>query len=179
MAWLADFARAAAMMQEQFFNEMYSADGSVRGHYNALSQWLTSTPPERIGQMRQAAQVLFHRVGITFAVNGDTTGAERLIPFDILPHVIPLEEWRRLQAGLKQRVQALNMFLHDVYHDAEIVRAGKIPAKKVFENAQYRPEMRGIELPNRIYAHIAGIDIVRAGRGEYYVLEDNLRTPSG
>jgi len=91
MAWLADFARAAAMMQEQFFNEMYSADGSVRGHYNALSQWLTSTPPERIGQMRQAAQVLFHRVGITFAVNGDTTGAERLIPFDILPHVIPLE----------------------------------------------------------------------------------------
>jgi uncharacterized circularly permuted ATP-grasp superfamily protein len=179
MAWLADFARAAAMMQEQFFNEMYSADGSVRGHYSALSQWLTSTPPERIGQMRQVAQVLFHRVGITFAVNGDTTGAERLIPFDILPHVIPLEEWRRLQAGLKQRVRALNMFLHDVYHDADIVRAGKIPAQKVFDNAQYRPEMRGIELPNRIYAHIAGIDIVRADRGEYYVLEDNLRTPSG
>jgi uncharacterized circularly permuted ATP-grasp superfamily protein len=179
MAWLADFARAVAMMQEQFFNEMYTADGNVREHYDALSQWLTSTPPERIGQMRQAAQVLFHRVGITFAVNGDTTGAERLIPFDILPHVIPLDEWRRLQAGLKQRVRALNMFLHDVYHDAEIVRAGKIPAQKVFDNAQYRPEMRGIELPNRVYAHIAGIDIVRADRGEYYVLEDNLRTPSG
>ena len=167
------------MRQEQFFNEMYTADGDVRGHYAALSQWLTSTAPERIGQMRQAAQVLFHRVGITFAVNGDTTGAERLIPFDILPHVIPADEWRTLQAGLKQRVRALNMFLHDVYHDAEIVRAGKIPKHKVFENAQYRPEMRGIELPNHIYAHIAGIDLVRAGRGEYYVLEDNLRTPSG
>jgi uncharacterized circularly permuted ATP-grasp superfamily protein len=167
------------MMQQQFFNEMYAADGSVRGHYNALSQWMTSTTPERIGQMRQAAQVLFHRVGITFAVNGDTTGAERLIPFDILPHVIPLEEWRRLQTGLIQRVRALNMFLHDVYHDAEIVQAGKIPAQKVFENAQYRPEMRGIDLPDQVYAHIAGIDIVRAGRGEYYVLEDNLRTPSG
>ncbi len=167
------------MRQEQFFNEMYTADGDVRGHYAALSQWLTSTAPERIGQMRQAAQVLFHRVGITFAVNGDTTGAERLIPFDILPHVIPADEWRTLQAGLKQRVRALNMFLHDVYHDAEIVRAGKIPKHKVFENAQYRPEMRGIKLPNHIYAHIAGIDLVRAGRGEYYVLEDNLRTPSG
>jgi uncharacterized circularly permuted ATP-grasp superfamily protein len=167
------------MIQEQYFNEMYTADGSVRGHYTALSQWLTSISPERIGRMREAAQVLFHRVGITFAVNGDTTGAERLIPFDILPHVIPVEEWRTLQAGLKQRVRALNMFLHDVYHDAEIVRAGKIPAQKVFENAQYRPEMCGIDLPNQIYAHIAGIDIVRAGRGEYYVLEDNLRTPSG
>src|SRR3954447_20847986 len=173
------YLRAPAMRQEQFFNEMYTADGDVRGHYAALSQWLTSTPSERIGQMRQAAQVLFHRVGITFAVNGDTTGAERLIPFDILPHVIPADEWRTLQAGLKQRVRALNMFLHDVYHDAEIVRAGKIPKHKVFENAQYRPEMRGIDLPNHIYAHIAGIDLVRAGRGEYYVLEDNLRTPSG
>src|SRR5215813_3933391 len=179
-AWCAEVeARAAAMLQQQFFNEMYAADGSVRGHYNALSQWLTTTTPERILQMRQAAQVLFHRVGITFAVNGDTNGAERLIPFDILPHVIPLEQWRTLQAGLKQRVRALNMFLHDVYHDGEIVRAGKIPAKKVFENAQYRSEMRGIDLPTGVYAHIAGIDIVRAGRGEYFVLEDNLRTPSG
>jgi len=129
--------------------------------------------------MRTAAQVLFHRVGITFAVNGDATGAERLIPFDILPHVIPADEWRTLQAGLKQRVRALNMFLHDVYHDAEIVRAGKIPTHKVFDNAQYRIEMRGLDLPNKVYAHIAGIDLVRAGRGEYYVLEDNLRTPSG
>ena len=167
------------MAPEQYFNEMYAADGSVRRHYTELSEWLTSTPPERIGQMRTAAQVLFHRVGITFAVNGDTTGAERLIPFDILPHVIPAEEWRTLQAGLKQRVRALNMFLKDVYHDAEIVRAGRIPAHKVFENVQYRPEMRGLDLPNGVYAHIAGIDLVRAGRGEYYVLEDNLRTPFG
>src|SRR5690348_889274 len=167
------------MAPDQYFNEMYAQDGSVRQHYAALSQWLASTSEERIAQMREAAQVLFHRVGITFAVNGDTTGAERLIPFDILPHVIPESEWRRLAAGLRQRVRALNMFLHDVYHAAEIVQAGKIPRHKVFENAQYRQQMRGIHLPNHVYAHIAGVDLVRAGRGEYYVLEDNLRTPSG
>jgi uncharacterized circularly permuted ATP-grasp superfamily protein len=165
--------------QQQYFDEMYAADGSVRDHYTFLSRWLESTPGDRIGQMRKAAQVLFHRVGITFAVNGDTTGAERLIPFDILPHVIPAHEWRDLQDGLRQRVRALNMFLHDVYHDAEIVKAGRVPEHKVFQNAQYRPEMRGIDLPNGVYANIAGIDLVRAGKGEYYVLEDNLRTPSG
>src|SRR5689334_24537727 len=171
--------RALKMPPEEYFNEMYAADGSVRKHYAALSQWLTSTSNDRIAQMREAAQVLFHRVGITFAVNGDTTGGERLIPFDILPHVIPAAEWHMLQSGLRQRVHALNMFLHDVYHNAEIVQAGKVPRHKVFQNQQYRAQMRGIDLPNQVYAHIAGIDLVRAGHGEYYVLEDNLRTPSG
>ena len=129
--------------------------------------------------MRQAAQILFHRVGITFAVYGDESGAERLIPFDILPHVIPRSEWRELQAGLKQRVRALNMFLHDVYHEQEILKAGRVPAEKVTGNVLFRREMQGINVPGGIYAHIAGVDLVRAGQGEYYVLEDNLRTPSG
>jgi hypothetical protein len=102
-----------------------------------------------------------------------------LIPFDILPHIIPMSEWRELHAGLKQRVRALNLFLHDVYHDQEILKAGHIPKAKVLDNAQFRKEMQGIEVPNGIYAHIAGVDLVRAGKGEYYVLEDNLRTPSG
>ena len=93
--------------------------------------------------MRQAAQVLFHRVGITFAVYGEDSGAERLIPFDILPHIIPVAEWRELHAGLRQRVRALNMFLHDVYHDQEILKAGKIPPEKVTGNAQFRKEMQG------------------------------------
>lgn len=167
------------MFAETCFNEMYRADGTVRPHYSPIADWLTTTPPERVHQMRQAAQMLFHRVGITFAVYGEEAGAERLIPFDILPHIIPLSEWRMLQAGLKQRVQALNMFLHDVYHQREIIKAGRIPEDKVLKNAQYRHEMEGIDVPGGIYAHIAGVDLVRAGQGEYYVLEDNLRTPSG
>ena len=167
------------MFAETCFNEMYQTDGSVRPHYSPIADWLKTTPPERVNQMRQAAQMLFHRVGITFAVYGEESGAERLIPFDILPHIIPLSEWRMLQAGLKQRVQALNMFLHDVYHQREIIKAGRIPEDKVLKNAQYRPEMQGIDVPGGIYAHIAGVDLVRAGQGEYYVLEDNLRTPSG
>ena len=167
------------MRAEPCFNEMYGLDGSVRPHYQALADWLTCTPAERIGQMREAAQMLFHRVGITFAVYGDEGGAERLIPFDILPHIIPLSEWRKLHAGLKQRVRALNLFLHDIYHAQEIIKAGRIPERKVLGNAQYRAEMLGFDVPGGIYAHIAGIDLVRAGAGEYYVLEDNLRTPSG
>jgi uncharacterized circularly permuted ATP-grasp superfamily protein len=167
------------MFSDSCFNEMYRPDGSVREHYHALAEWLTTTPKERILQMRLAAQMLFHRVGITFAVYGDDSGAERLIPFDVLPHIIPLPEWRELHAGLKQRVRALNMFLHDAYHEREIVKAGRIPESKVLGNAQFRKEMQGITVPGGIYANIAGVDLVRAGQGEYYVLEDNLRTPSG
>jgi uncharacterized circularly permuted ATP-grasp superfamily protein len=167
------------MFSDTCFNEMYAPDGSVRSHYARLSLWLGSTPPERVDHMRKAAQMLFHRVGITFAVYGEDSGAERLIPFDILPHIIPMAEWRELHAGLRQRVRALNMFLHDVYHDGEMVKAGKIPGEKILNNAQYRREMQGINVPGGIYAHIAGVDLVRAGQGEYYVLEDNLRTPSG
>ncbi|MBI1397646.1 MAG: circularly permuted type 2 ATP-grasp protein [Betaproteobacteria bacterium] len=158
---------------------MYLPDGQVRPHYAALAEWIEHTPSERIHNMRDAANMLFHRVGITFAVYGEEAGAERLIPFDMLPHVIPGEEWRMLEKGLRQRVKALNAFLHDVYHDREILRAGRIPEERVLQNKLYRPELVGIDLPNHIYAHIAGVDLVRAGAGEYYVLEDNLRTPSG
>ncbi len=167
------------MFSDTCFNEMYAPDGSVRPHYQPLSSWLTGTPTDRIDQMRQAAHILFHRVGITFAVYGDDSGAERLIPFDILPHIIPMSEWRELHAGLKQRVHALNMFLHDAYHKQEIVQAGRIPAEKILGNPQYKPDMQGVDVAHGIYAHIAGVDLVRAGQGEYYVLEDNLRTPSG
>jgi len=167
------------MFSDTCYNEMYAPDGSVRDHYQPLAHWLTGTPVDRIEQMRQAANLLFHRVGVTFAVYGDESGAERLIPFDILPHIIPLSEWRELHAGLKQRVRALNMFLHDIYHKQEIVQAGRIPAEKVLRNAQYKADMQGVDVTGGIYAHIAGVDLVRAGQGEYYVLEDNLRTPSG
>ena len=134
---------------------------------------------ERIARKRAEADLAFHRVGITFAVYGEEAGKERLIPFDIIPRIIPAEEWRSLEAGLRQRVKALNCFLNDIYHDREILRAGKIPEEQVLGNAQFRPVMQGVDVPEGIYAHIAGVDVVRAGAGEFYVLEDNLRVPSG
>ena len=129
-------SRPPGMFSDSCFDEMYAPDRSVRPHYGPLSEWLVQTAPERIAHMRQAAQMLFHRVGITFAVYGEESGAERLIPFDILPHIIPGSEWRELSAGLKQRVRVLNMFLHDIYHGQEIIKAGKIPSDKVLKNAQ-------------------------------------------
>ena len=138
---------------------------------------------------RIEADLLFRRVGITFAVHGESAtpdgdddaqlSTERLIPFDIIPRVITSAEWRHLARGLTQRVRALNAFLADVYHGQEILRAGRIPPEPVLRNPQYRPEMHGVNVPGGIYAHIAGIDVVRAGEGEFYVLEDNLRVPSG
>ncbi len=162
-----------------FYNEMYDAKGGVRAHYKGYEDWLKATPPERIERKRAEADLAFHRVGITFAVYGEEAGKERLIPFDIIPRVIPSAEWKALQSGLRQRVKALNMFLWDVYHDQEILKAGVIPAEQVLNNAQYRPVMQGVDVQGQIYAHITGVDIVRAGAGEFYVLEDNLRVPSG
>lgn len=162
------------------YDEMRDADGGVRTSYKNFANWLESTSPEVIARKRREADLAFHRVGITFAVYGeDNSGAERLIPFDIVPRIIGAHEWRQIEAGLRQRVKALNAFLHDVYHDQNIIKAGRIPAQQILGNTQYRKEMLGVNVPGNIYAHIAGIDLVRAGEGEYYVLEDNLRTPSG
>ncbi len=166
-------------MKTTFFNEMYDAAGAVRPHYRAYADWLAATAPERIVRKRAEAVIAFHRVGITFAVYGEEAGKERLIPFDIIPRIIPAKEWKTLQQGLRQRVKALNAFLHDIYHDQHILDAGHIPREQVLNNAQFRPEMKGIDVPAGIYAHIAGVDLVRAGEGEFYVLEDNLRVPSG
>ena len=163
-----------------FFNEMYAdGAGQPRPHYREFHRWLGEQSPDIVARKRVEADLVFRRVGITFAVYGSEAGTERLIPFDIIPRIIPAAEWATLQKGLKQRVQALNLFIHDIYHDQNIVKAGIMPAEQVFRNAQYRPEMQGIAVPSDIYAHIAGVDIVRAGEGEFYVLEDNLRVPSG
>ena len=162
-----------------FYNEMIDAKDGVRPYYQGYDEWLKATPPARIARKRAEADLAFHRVGITFAVYGEEAGKERLIPFDIIPRIIPAAEWKTMQSGLRQRVRALNMFLRDVYHDQEILKAGKIPAEQVLNNTQYRPVMQGVDVPGDIYAHIAGVDIVRAGAGEFYVLEDNLRVPSG
>ena len=163
-----------------FFNEMFDDSGAItRSHYGGFDRWLSEQPADIVARKRVEADLMFRRVGITFAVYGSEAGTERLIPFDIIPRIIPAAEWETLHQGLRQRVQALNLFIHDIYHEQTIVSAGVMPAEQVFRNAQYRPEMQGITVPSDIYAHIAGIDIVRAGEGEFYVLEDNLRVPSG
>jgi uncharacterized circularly permuted ATP-grasp superfamily protein len=169
----------------KFFNEMtadglaHTASAEVREHYREFCGWLQRQSADTIERKRAEADLTFRRVGITFAVYGDDAGTERLIPFDTIPRIIPAAEWKQLQTGLVQRVKALNMFIHDIYHDQNIIKAGIIPAEQIYKNAQYRPEMQGINVVSDIYAHIAGVDIVRAGQGEFYVLEDNLRVPSG
>ncbi len=160
---------------------------AAREHYRSYAQWLSRQSADVMKARRDEAEMIFRRVGITFAVYGakdeDGSGTERLIPFDLIPRIIPAHEWASMEKGLVQRVTALNRFLHDVYHDQEIIKAGVIPAEQILNNAQFRPEMMGVNLPNQVYSNISGIDIVRApnakGEGEYYVLEDNLRVPSG
>ncbi|MFM2005510.1 MAG: hypothetical protein RLZZ09_1165 [Pseudomonadota bacterium] len=162
-----------------FYNEMHTEDGVVREIYQRYTQWLEALPDGALQRKTAEAELLFRRLGITFAVYGEADGGERLIPFDIVPRIFGAEEWRRLELGIKQRVRALNAFLHDIYHEQEIIRAGVISAHQVLDNAMYRPEMQGVDLPNRVYAQIAGIDLVRVAQNDFYVLEDNLRTPSG
>lgn len=170
-------------MTSSIFDEMRAPNGRIREHYAPYQEWLSLMPSTHITQKRAEADSAFHRHGITFAVYGEDTGKERLIPFDIVPRIIPMHEWGMLERGLVQRVQALNAFLHDIYNKQYIITAGLIPAEQVFCNAQYRPEMQGVQVPHNLYAHIAGVDIVRAslpgGDASYYVLEDNLRVPSG
>jgi len=169
------------------FDEMRSSTNAVRPHYQTYSDWLDRRSLSSMSVRREEAEVIFRRVGITFAVYGekdeDGAGSERLIPFDLLPRIIPGGEWQAMRRGLEQRVTALNRFIHDVYHGQDILKAGVVPAGEVLRNSQFRPEMVGLDVPGGVYAHIAGIDIVRAaqpdGSGTYYVLEDNLRVPSG
>ncbi|WP_172149043.1 circularly permuted type 2 ATP-grasp protein [Pseudomonas tumuqii] len=166
-------------MVRTFYNEMYQANGECRPHYQAFARWLAETPKELLAQRRREADLLFHRAGITFTLYGDEQGTERLIPFDTIPRSIPASEWRMVERGCIQRVQALNMFLADLYHEQRIIKAGIIPAEQVLANEGYQIAMQGLNLHRDLYAHIAGVDLVRDGDGSYYVLEDNLRTPSG
>ena len=161
------------------YDEMLDKAGDPRAHCLQYYQWLRAQPPEQLARKRTEADALFHRVGITFAVYGENEGTERLIPFDIVPRIMPASEWTRLEQGLKQRVRALNAFINDIYHEQRILRSGRIPPEQILCNPQYRPEMQGVSLPGGIYAHISGIDIVRDDDGSFCVLEDNLRVPSG
>ena len=161
------------------FDEMNGVNGQVRPAYSQLSAWLSEIRPDVLDFRRREAEVLFRRIGITFAVYGEADATERLIPFDVIPRILSGEEWRKLKRGLEQRVKAINAYIRDIYGRREILRAGVVPEDLVFQNPVFRPEMNGQKVPHDIYVHIAGIDIVRVDADTFYVLEDNARTPSG
>ena len=161
------------------FDEMRDSAGAVRAPYAELSQWLGQIQPDVLNFRRREAELLFRRIGITFAVYGDPEATERLIPFDVIPRIISAKEWEILQRGLEQRVKAINAYIKDVYNRREILKAQIVPEDLVFQNPVFRPEMNGQKVPHDIYVHVAGIDIVRVDPETFYVLEDNARTPSG
>ncbi|MFN7641737.1 MAG: circularly permuted type 2 ATP-grasp protein [Burkholderiales bacterium] len=161
------------------FDEMLDAGRLPRAHYAAYADWLASMTPEQMAGKRAEADLIFRRIGITFSVYGEEGGTERLIPSDVVPRIISADEWERLEKGLIQRVTAINRFLADIYHGQEILKAGLIPEDQIVANDQFAVAMIGTKVPRDVYAHIVGVDIVRHGDGSYYVLEDNLRVPSG
>jgi uncharacterized circularly permuted ATP-grasp superfamily protein len=161
------------------FDEMRPRGSGPRQAYAGYDHWLQSQDPVRLTEKMQDAERVFRRTGITFAVYGEQEAAERLIPFDIVPRILSGAEWRRLTQGIEQRVQALNAFLDDIYHRQEILRAGRIPKELIAANEAFQPEMIGMRPPAGVYTHIIGVDIVRTGENEFFVLEDNARTPSG
>jgi len=168
-----------ADLYRKFFNEMRGSDGTVRPAYAALAHLLDNLSIDSLVTKQHAADELFRRLGITFAVYAEGASTERLIPFDLIPRILDRSEWDLVERGCIQRVKAINVFLYDIYHDQEILKAGLIPPELVLLNSAYRPEMHGVDLPNDVYAHIAGIDLVRTGERDFFVLEDNVRTPSG
>jgi uncharacterized circularly permuted ATP-grasp superfamily protein len=161
------------------FDEMKGMDGDVRPAYSELARWLGDVRPDVLDYRRKEAELLFRRIGITFAVYGEADAQERLIPFDVIPRILSAHEWDTLRRGLEQRVKAINAYLRDIYGRREILRAGIVPEDLVFRNPVFRPEMNGQKVPHDIYVHIAGIDVVRVDADDFYVLEDNARTPSG
>jgi len=161
------------------FDEWYGTDRTPRDMIREIDRWLQAQPVEELGRKRDEANILFRRLGITFIVYGREGGTERLIPFDIVPRVFSAAEWRRLEEGSIQRVRALNMFLADIYSKQEIIRAGAVPSDLILANDFYQPQMVNFQPPGGLYTHVAGIDIVRTGETDFFVLEDNLRSPSG
>lgn len=166
-------------MSAGHFDEMDGRGSGCRDAYQIFKHWLKTAPQALLEGRREEAELLFRKVGITFAVYGDDEGEEKIIPFDIVPRILTGNEWGKLSRGLEQRVRALNMFLKDIYGAREILKAGIVPQDLVFQNPYYRPQMNGVVPPGGVYVQVAGIDVVRTDEDDFYVLEDNLRTPSG
>lgn len=162
-----------------FFDEVFSADHQVRPHYDRVVKSLSTLSPNDFAMRQQTADAAFLKQGVTFTVYGDEKGTERIFPFDLMPRIIPQSEWEQVEAGLIQRITALNLFLQDVYHGELIIKDGEVPREVVESASHYRPEFKGIRVPHDIYIHICGTDLVRDDAGTYFVLEDNGRCPSG
>ncbi|MEM9777872.1 MAG: circularly permuted type 2 ATP-grasp protein, partial [Chloroflexota bacterium] len=162
-----------------FYDEMFDENGAARPQYKPLFQALSQLSANELDQHQQAADQSFLHQGITFTVYGESKGTERIFPYDLLPRIITSQEWETIESGLKQRIKALNLFLYDLYHDAEILNDGIVPHDLIFSCKHYRREMRGVDVPNNIYVSIVGTDLIRLEDGRFAVLEDNLRVPSG
>jgi uncharacterized circularly permuted ATP-grasp superfamily protein len=162
-----------------FFDEMISDSGEIRPHYRRLTERLGTLPEAEFHQRRAAVDLAFLSRGVTFTVYGDNEGTERIFPFDLIPRIIPEAEWAKLEAGLIQRITALNLFLHDIYHEQKILRDGVVPAALVLGAKHFRREFMNFNVPKGIYIHVCGTDLIRDRDGNYLVLEDNLRCPSG
>jgi uncharacterized circularly permuted ATP-grasp superfamily protein len=165
--------------ESRFFDEMHGDGGEPRDPYAGYAAWIATEDLARLHRKAEEAEAFFRRTGITFNVYGAAEANERLIPFDLVPRIISAREWQRLSRGIEQRVRAINAFLHDIYHRQEILRAGRLPVELVSGNEAFLPQMIGVAPPGGVYTHIVGVDIVRTGEDEYFVLEDNARTPSG
>ena len=161
------------------FDEMFTRDGAVREHYAVLDGRLTTLPAGELQRRQQACELSFLHQGITFTVYSDNQSTERIIPTDLLPRIVTAREWSRIDAGLKQRINALNLFLRDIYSDGKVLKDRVIPRSMIFGSKHYRREMRGIPLPHDAYINVCGSDLVRNETGDFVVLEDNLRVPSG
>ena len=165
--------------QSRFFDEMFDSAGQARQPYSRYNDWFQTEDIRHLRRKSEEAEAFFRRIGITFNVYGQQEADERLIPFDVVPRIISAREWARLEEGIAQRVRAINAFLHDIYHRQEILRAGRVPVDLIARNEAFLPQMIGVNPPGGVYTHIVGTDLVRTGENEFYVLEDNARTPSG
>ena len=161
------------------FDEMLLGANDVRDPYAEYHKWFSKEDPTRLAKKSKEAEAFFRRTGITFNVYGQSAAQERLIPFDLIPRIIANKEWTKLSKGIEQRMRAINAFLHDIYHRQEILRAGIVPIELISRNAAFLPQMIGVSPPGGVYTHIVGTDIVRTGEDDFFVLEDNARTPSG
>jgi uncharacterized circularly permuted ATP-grasp superfamily protein len=164
---------------EGFFDEYFQADGSPRGGASALLKRLEDLPSGELIKRQKATEAKLFQMGVTFTVYGEEEGTERIFPFDIIPRVIEAREWDTLERGLKQRIYALNLFIDDIYNEKKILKDGVVPEELLHTSKCYRPQCEGFKPPRGIWCHISGTDLVRGGDGVYYVLEDNLRCPSG
>ena len=161
------------------FDEMFTEDGVVRPHYGEILETFLNLPPEEIVRRKRSVDLSFLTQGITFNVYGHEGGTEKIFPYDLLPRVITGAEWQHIEKGLTQRITALNLFLHDVYNEGKILSDGHVPREIVYSCRQFRREMRGLQVPRNVYITVTGTDLLRLSSGEFVVLEDNLRVPSG